>query len=284
MVSNKDNILNKFLERNLYKLTKYTETVNNGKTFFTQNDCSIIEGMPQYYEIDEYGRTKGAIAIISKNTLSIRTEKHLNYPNPSGWSNIISNSGIFERCHCIAYNLSAKKNDKRNIFIGTKDLNKNIMSPIENDINNYIRNNENQYIRVLYRVTPKYKGKNQVPTGVLIEAKGIDTDYELCVFCYNVQHKIKFNYSDGSIKEDNRGFLVPVVDNIKRLSFERKVIKEKNIDFVVNTQTKKYHFEDCSILKNVDPKYLVDITTKEKSLIKDGYSNCKICDEHGKNG
>ena len=61
-------------------------------------------------------------------------------------------------------------------------------------------------------------------------------------------------------------------------------LKEKNIDFVVNTQTKKYHFEDCSILKNVDPKYLVDITTKEKSLIKDGYSNCKICDEHGKNG
>ena len=280
MVSNKDDVLNKFLEKNLYKLTKYTETVNNGKTFFTQNDYSVIEGVPQYYEIDEYGRTKGALAIISRNTLSIRTEKHLNYPNPSGWSKTINNSNIFERCHCIAYKLSAKKNDKRNIFIGTKDLNKYIMSCIESDIYKYIRNNENQYIRVLYRVTPKYKEENQIPTGVLIEAKGINTDYESCVFCYNIQHKVKFNYSDGSIKEDNRGFLAPVVNKAKRLHFERKVNKSKNINFVVNTQTKKYHFEDCSILKNVDPKYLVDITTKEKALIKDGYAICKICDEH----
>lgn len=278
MVSNKEDIINEILAKNLYKLEEYSETVNKGKTFFTKKDYNVIEGLPQYYEIDEYGRTSGAIAIISRNTLSIRTEKHLRYPDPNGWSKIISNSGIFQRCHCIAYRLSAKKNDKRNIFIGTEDLNKKIMWHIENDIENYIRENEKQYIRLLYRVTPQYKGKNQIPTGILIEAKSLDTKYELCIFCYNVEDKVNINYSDGSIKEDNRGVLTTkFIEKFKKSYSEKRQTKSQNINFVVNSQTRKYHYEDCSIIKSADPKYIKEITTKEKSLISDGYSACKVC-------
>ena len=280
MVSNKEYIIKEILAKNLNKLEEYTEIVNNGKTFFTKNDYDIIEGVPQYYEIDEYGRTSGAIAIISRNTLSIRTEKHLKYPDPSGWSEIISNSGIFQRCHCIAYRLSAKKNDKRNIFIGTEDLNKKIMWHIENDIENYIKENEKQYIRLLYRVSPQYKGKNQIPTGILIEVKSIDTEYELCMFCYNVEDKVKINYSDGSIREDNRGVLTTkFIEKFKKTYSKKRQKKSPNINLVVNVQTKKYHYEDCSIVTNTEPKYIKEITTKEKNLIKDGYSVYKICEE-----
>jgi hypothetical protein len=31
------------------------------------------------------------------------------------------------------------------------------------------------------------------------------------------------------------------------------------------------------MLKNIDPKYIKEITTKEKRLISDGYSACKVC-------
>jgi DNA-entry nuclease len=278
MVSNKENIIKDILEKDIYKLKEYTLPINNGKTFFNKEDYNIIEGIPKYFEPDELGRTSGAIAIISRNTLSIRTEKHLRYPNPNGWTKVINDSGIFQRCHCIAYRLSARKNDKRNIFIGTSDLNKKIMWKIENDIENYIRENEKQYIRILYRVTPKYKGKNQIPTGVLIEAKSLDTEYELCVFCYNVEDKVKIKYTDGSIKEDNRGILkTKFVEKIKDSYLKKKQDKSKNVDVVVNSQTKKYHYEDCKMLKNIDPKYIKEITTKEKRLISDGYSACKVC-------
>jgi DNA-entry nuclease len=278
MVSNKENIIKDILEKDIYKLKEYTQPINNGKTFFNKEDYNIIEGIPKYFEPDELGRTSGAIAIISRNTLSIRTEKHLRYPNPNGWTKVINDSGIFQRCHCIAYRLSARKNDKRNIFIGTSDLNKKIMWKIENDIENYIRENEKQYIRILYRVTPKYKGKNQIPTGVLIEAKSLDTEYELCVFCYNVEDKVKIKYTDGSIKEDNRGILkTKFVEKIKDSYLKKKQDKSKNVDVVVNSQTKKYHYEDCKMLKNIDPKYIKEITTKEKRLISDGYSACKVC-------
>ncbi len=126
-------------------------------------------------------------------------EKHLKYPDPHGWTEKINDSGIFQRCHCIAYRLSAKKNDKNNIFIGTDDLNKKIMNDIENDVEQYIKENSKKYIKILYRVTPIYKGKNQIPTGILIEAKSLNTEFTLCRFCYNIKKKVKFKYSDGSI-------------------------------------------------------------------------------------
>lgn len=120
-----------------------------------------------YFEPDEYGRANGAMAIISRNTLSIRTEKYLKYPEPYGWKKEIEDSGIFQKCHAIAYRLSAKKNNKNNIFIGPIDLNKKIMYHIEEEIERYIRKNEKQYIRILYRVTPQYKDDNQI--GVKID-------------------------------------------------------------------------------------------------------------------
>lgn len=187
-MENKEEIIKKILnKRNIDKLENFTTIVNDDKPFFEKEDYKIVEGIPKYFEPDEYGRTTGGIAIISKYTLSIMVEKHLKYPDPNGWTSKIDKSGVFQRCHCIAYRLSAKKNDKNNIFIGTSDLNKKIMNEIENDIEKYIRENEKEYIIILYRVTPQYKGKNQIPTGVLIEAENLDTKFSICRFCYNVE-------------------------------------------------------------------------------------------------
>jgi len=278
MVDIKEKIINDILRKDINKLEEYTQFVNNNETFFKKSDeYNVIEGQPQYFEPDEYGRTSGAIAKISRNTLSIRTEKHLKYPNPNGWTKVIEDSDIFQRCHCVAYRLSAKKNDKRNIFIGTKDLNKDIMGDIEQDIENYIRQNIDKYIRILYRVTPQYKGKNQIPMGVLIEVKSLDTEYETCIFCYNVQEKIKINYVDGTLIEDNRIIKAKFIQKVKKSYEKRTQKKSKNLDLSVNSQTKKYHYENCSVLENTDPKYIKDITTKEKSLKADGYSACKMC-------
>ena len=44
----------------------------------------------------------------NKYTLSIMIEKHLKYPDPNGWTEKINNTKIFQRCHAIAYRLSAK--------------------------------------------------------------------------------------------------------------------------------------------------------------------------------
>ncbi len=197
------------------------------------------------------------------------------YPNPHGWSKNSEGKYLFERCHIIAYSLSAKLADKRNLFIGTRDLNKSIMIKIENRIKNYIMEND---VRILYRVTVKYKGKNQIPTGILIEAKSLNSEFTLCRFGYNIKKNVKFRYSDGTITKDNRGIIKPI-QKIKTSIKEKKRVKSKNTNFVVNSQTKKYHIENCKMLNNIDPKYIKEITTKEKSLINNGYSACKVCNQ-----
>ena len=80
----------------------------------------------------------------------------------------LENKNIFERCHIIAYSLSARLADRKNIFIGTGTLNTSIMATIENKIRGYIKEND---VRILYKVTVKYKGIDQIPTGILIEAR-----------------------------------------------------------------------------------------------------------------
>lgn len=254
-MKNSEEIIDEFLNKNVNKLEEFALVVNNNTPFFKKTDFEIVEGSPKYYEPDELNRTSGAIAIISKYTLSIMVEKHLKYPEPNGWTEKINNSGIFQRCHCIAYKLSAKKNNKNNIFIGTDDLNKKIMNEIENNVEQYIKQNIEKDIKILYRVTPIYKGKNQIPTGILIEAQGLNTEFTLCRFCYNIKKKVKFKYSDGSIIKDNRGIIKPI-QKVKTSIEKKKQEKSKNMDLVVNSQTKKYHIEDCKILNNVDPKYI----------------------------
>ena len=275
---NREEIIDEFLNKNVNKLEDFALVVNNNAPFFKKTDFEIVEGSPKYYEPDELNRTSGAIAIISKYTLSIMVEKHLKYPDPNGWTEKINNSEIFQRCHCIAYKLSAKKNNKNNIFIGTDDLNKKSMNEIENNVEQYIKQNIKKDIKILYRVTPIYKGKNQIPTGILIEAQGLNTEFTLCIFCYNIKKKVKFKYSDGSIIKDNRGIIKPI-QKVKTSIEKKKQEKSKNMDLVVNSQTKKYHIEDCIVLNNVDPKYIKEITTKEKNLIDNGYSACKLCDK-----
>ena len=75
------------------------------------------------------------------------------------------------------------------------------MKKIENRVKKYIKEND---VRVLYRVTVKYKGKNQILTGILIEAKSLDDEFSVCEFCYNIQKGVKFKYSDGTVIEDKR--------------------------------------------------------------------------------
>ena len=269
------------INQDLNKIDELSIIINNNKPFFEEKDYDIREGVPKYFEPDEYGRSSGAIAIISNNTLSIRTEKYLTYPDPNGWTKIIEKSGIFQRCHCIAYRLSAKFTDKDNIFIGTVNLNKKVMGDIERDIEKYIRENEIKEFKILYRVTPIYKAQNQIPTGVLLEAKGINCNLSKCIFCYNIEKDVEFDYIDGRIIDDKRSIVSKGIEKLKRNYTKRRQSREGNIKFVINTRAKRYHLFDkkCSKLNNINPKYIKEIKTKESKLISQGFFPCKKCNE-----
>ena len=75
------------------------------------------------------------------------------------------------------------------------------MIPFENLVANYIEDTNNH---VLYRVTPIYKEKNLLASGVQIEAKSVEDNGEgikFNVYIYNVQDGVIIDYKDGSSKE-----------------------------------------------------------------------------------
>ena len=250
----------------------------NDKPMFKKKDFEVVEGEPIYFEPDEYGRSNGAIALISKNTIPLVIKKKLKYPNPYGWANNLENTGVFEKCHIIAYSLSAKIADKRNIFIGTKTLNTSIMAKIEIRVRNYIRDNN---VRVLYKATVKYRGNNQIPTGILIEAQSIDDDFYVCEFCYNVQKNVAFNYNNGKIIKNNnepnelKKIVSRTLDKAKATDTTRKGTQ----NYIINRKTNVFHLMDkkCNVLNGVDSKYLNETTVTENDLLNAGLKPCKKC-------
>jgi DNA-entry nuclease len=251
--------------------------LNNDKPLFNKKDYELIEGEPIYFEPDEYERSTGAIAIITKNTIPLVIKKKLKYPEPYGWNKNLEGKYLFEKCHIIAYSLSAKKADKKNIFIGTDYLNTSIMKKIENKVRDYINDND---VRVLYRVTVKYKEKNKITTGILIEAKSLDDEFSICEFCYNIQKKASFKYSDGTIIEDRR-----ILPKIKRTVDKKLKGKNKNkenekvIDYTINKKTNEFHLSNnnCSKLKKVEPKYIQETTATKKDLENANLKPCNKC-------
>ncbi len=273
-----ENLVNKGADN----IKNKTVILNDDKPILEKEDFDVVEGKPKYFGIDKLGRIIGGIALISKNTIPLITDKELEYPRPYGWNKKIEKvKGIFESCHIIAYNLSAQNTTKENLFIGTNDLNTSLMKNIENDVNKYIKNNN---FNVIYKVTIKYKGTDQIPMGILIEAQSIGGDFNSCKFCYNIERYIKFDYSDGNIIYDHRYLekANTILKNIKNKiivkSNKKENAKNTKQNYVLNINTKECHYsEECEKLKNVEPKYIQGTRTTEQVVLDNEFKMCNKC-------
>ena len=124
---------------------------------------------------------------------------------PSGWKlakyDIVDGKYLYNRCHLIGYQLAGENANEKNLITGTRYLNVQGMLPFENEVANYIKNqNKNEDKHVLYRVTPIFENTNLVASGVQMEAYSVeDNGAGVCfnVYVYNVQPGIEINYANG---------------------------------------------------------------------------------------
>ena len=126
----------------------------------------------------------------------------LNY-KPTGWvqnsypTTILPQTYIYNRCHLIAWSLTAEGDNKLNLITGTPYFNQIGMQIFERMVVDYIKETGNH---VMYRVTPIYVDKDLVARGVLMEAWSVEDNGDgICfnVFMYNVQPHITINYTTG---------------------------------------------------------------------------------------
>ena len=162
-----------------------------------------------YSELDSLGRCGVAYACVSRELMPTQERGQIGNVKPTGWvqakyEGIVDSQPpyLYNRCHLIAYCLTAENDNRRNLITGTRYMNVQGMLPFEEKVARYLDGHDNH---VLYRVTPDFHGKELLARGVLIEAYSVEDNGEgicFCVYCYNVQPGVEIDYATGESKAE----------------------------------------------------------------------------------
>ena len=180
--------------------------INNNVPYFNEEDKQV-KSFESYSNLDSLGRCGVAYACVSRELMPTEERGEIGSIKPSGWNQakyegiVDSNPPyLYNRCHLIAYCLTAENANEKNLITGTRYLNIKGMLPFEEQVARYLDMHDNH---VLYRVTPIFEGNNLVASGVLIEAYSVEDEGAgicFCVYCYNVQPGVKIDYKTGESK------------------------------------------------------------------------------------
>lgn len=241
-----------------------------------------------YGELDSLGRCTGAIACVGVDLMPTEDRSLLVSVKPAGWQStqydFIDQKYLYNRCHLLAYQLTAENANERNLITGTRYLNITGMLPFENQIRNYIRNTGNH---VMYRVTPVFSESNLIADGVRMEAYSVEdagSGIQFCVYCYNVQPGVVINYVDGSSVSDGT-VTAEMLENAGSTWYDETAAKEaaaqyydeNGTEYVLNTRRMKIHRPECDSVVEMSPKNSYEIKAFLQVLVDAGYDPCKNC-------
>ncbi len=287
-----------------------TEILNDGEPYFTEDEIArASESFYEYGGFDSLGRPTGVLASINSADLP-KGERNdgdeLQAITPPGWKQVqygadyVETGYLYNRGHLCMYALGGETSE-RNIITQTRYLNATLQLPYEEEALSYVRSYKD--CQLLYRVTPVYDGDNLVASGVIMEALSLDSlgtkyadgsNLKFCVYLANVQPGIEIDYSDGSssLIDDYDGEYATSSYYSSSDSYSSKSDKassnivgsgsrgssdEKEQTYILNTNSKKFHYESCSSVNQMSDSNKQVFTGKRSELIADGYSPCGAC-------
>lgn len=277
-----------------YSGTPYTE-VNGNQPYFTEEELTT-QSFETYSELDSLGRCGVAYANVGQDLMPTELRGEIGAVKPTGWHLVkydnVDGKYLYNRCHLIAYMLAAENANPQNLITGTRYLNVQGMLPFETKVCDYVKNTGNH---VLYRVTPIFDGDNLLADGVLMEAYSVEDvgeGIQFCVFAYNVQPGIGIDYATGDNWAEGSGTYQstvasvaeetpvpqPETDTAVQITPESSAPQEsQGITYVLNTNTKKFHYPTCSSVDDMKEKNKQIYTGSRDEVINMGYVPCKRC-------
>ena len=252
--------------------------VNGNNPYFTNEEKSNTNAFEKYLPLDNLNRCQVAYANICKELMPTENRESISSVYPSGWklngksnnneytTDLVDGGRIYNRCHLIGFQLAGENANEKNLITGTRYMNVTGMLPFENMIADYVKETNNH---VLLRVSPLYKNNDLVAKGVLIEAWSVEDNGDgICfnVFCYNVQPGIEINYTTGENSLSNED-----------ISIKETVNNENNQKYILNINSKKFHYPDCSSVKKISDKNKKEYKGLKKDLLSQGYEPCGVC-------
>lgn len=271
--------------------------VNDGEPTFTDEQRAAEPGHEHYGELDELGRCTAAFAVVGPETQPTEKRGSIGEVRPSGWQmakyDFVEGKYLFNRCHLLGYQLTGENANERNLITGTRYLNVQGMLPFENAVADYVDATGNH---VLMAVMPVFEGSELVARGVHMMAESVEDGGEgvaFNVFCYNVQPGVVIDYGTGESMLEEDATPLPDVSGAESApdtasegtdageasekgatgSNESKGVAE----YVLNTNSKKFHLPSCSSVDQMSPKNREDVEDTRENLIANGYDPCKRC-------
>ena len=275
-----------------YSGTPYTE-VNGNQPYFTEADLTT-QSFETYSELDSLGRCGVAYANVGQDLMPTEPRGEIGAVKPTGWHLVkydnVDGKYLYNRCHLIAYMLTAENANPQNLITGTRYLNVQGMLPFETKVSDYVKATGNH---VLYRVTPVFEGDNLLADGVLMEAYSVEDNGEgirFCIFAYNVQPGIGIDYATGDNWAEGSTASAEVAEpvsvetpapqpeNTPQIVQETPVPQETaGTTYVLNTNTMKFHYPSCSSVDEMKEKNKQVYTGSREDIINMGYVPCKRC-------
>ena len=282
-----------------YSGKPYT-AVNNNEPYFTSDDLTT-EAFENYSELDALGRCGVAYANVCLETMPTEKRGSISEVKPTGWHSVkydnVDGKSLYNRCHLIGYQLTAENANQQNLITGTRYLNVDGMLPFENMVADYVKETDNH---VLYRVTPIFTGDNLVADGVLMEGYSVEDEGDgicFCAYAYNVQPGITIDYATGdswlssengnsdSSSGGNSAVSQSAADKrgTQQAAVQTESVKETSApvstgtEYILNTNTKKFHYPSCSSVKQMKASNKKEYTGSRDDLIAQGYDPCKKC-------
>lgn len=264
-----------------YKVVKapYVK-VNGNKPTFTKKEIKK-KSYQKFSKLDSLGRCGVAIASIGRDIMPKSKRTSISSVYPSGWHTYryanVAGRYLYNRCHLIGHQLTGQNANEKNLITGTRYLNVDGMLPFEDEVADCVKYSNKH---VMYRVTPLYKGKNLVASGVQMEAYSVEDKGKSCsfnVYCYNVQPGIKINYKTGTSKGSGKisGGTTSSGKKYKKKYSNKKV--KKSGKYVISKNTRKFHYASCTYVKRIKNSNRQYFNGSRKTLINQGYSPCKSC-------
>lgn len=252
-----------------YSGAPYTE-VNGNQPYFTEAELTT-QSFETYSELDSLGRCGVAYANVGQDLMPTEPRGEIGSVKPTGWHLVkydnVDGKYLYNRCHLIAYMLTAENANPQNLITGTRYLNTQGMLPFETKVSDYVKSTGNH---VLYRVTPVFEGDNLLADGVLMEAYSVEDAGEgirFCIFAYNVQPGIGIDYATGDNWAES-----------SEASQESSAPQEtQGTTYVLNTNTMKFHYPSCSSVDQMKEKNKEIYTGSREDIINMGYAPCKRC-------
>lgn len=249
-----------------YDASAYDEYIvlNNNVPEFSDSEITT-QSFEEYAQLDELGRCGTAYACIGTDLMPTEKRGNISMVKPTGWHSVrydcVEGASLYNRSHLIGYQLSGENANENNLITGTRYMNVG-MIPFEEEVADYVKETDNH---VMYRVTPVFEGDNLIASGVQMEALSVEDDGEgvaYNVFLYNVQPGIEIDYATGSSRE------------VRTAGIDTE---EGGTDYILNTNTMKFHLPDCGSAANIQKGNRKEFTGERDTLLREGYEPCGSC-------